>query len=42
MGVAGFAVDAPDRHLVFGPEPPGAARGDRYPAAFLSDLGVGN
>jgi aryl-alcohol dehydrogenase-like predicted oxidoreductase len=22
--------------------PPGAARGDRYPAAFMSDLGVGN
>jgi hypothetical protein len=22
--------------------PPGAARGDRYPSAFMADLGVGN
>jgi hypothetical protein len=22
--------------------PPGAARGDRYPSAFMSGLGVGN
>jgi aryl-alcohol dehydrogenase-like predicted oxidoreductase len=42
LPAAGLALTADDLAEIEKAVPAGAARGDRYPPAFMADLGVGN